>query len=134
MKPVHSFVVTANLPKRISKLKELAYNYWWCWNSDARELFIRINRSLWEEVNHNPVLLINKTPQETLQKLSEQVDFTSYLDFIHDKFSQYMNANTWFKSKIFCPMALLHTLAQNMASTRVSPTIQVAWECFRATI
>lgn len=99
MKPVHSFVVTANLPKRIGKLKELAYNYWWCWNSDAREIFIRINRSLWEEVNHNPVLLINKTPQETLQKLAESPDFTSYLDYIYDKFQSYMRSNTYYQEK-----------------------------------
>ncbi len=99
MKPVHSFVVTANLPKRIAKIKELAYNYWWCWNSDAREIFIRINRQLWEEVNHNPVLLINKVSHETLQKLSEQADFTSFLDYIHDKFTQYMHSQTWFKTK-----------------------------------
>ncbi len=99
MKPLHSFVVTANLPKRIAKLKELAYNYWWCWNSDAREIFIRINRHLWEEVNHNPVLLINKTPQETLQKLSESPDFTSFLDYIYDKFISYMNSSTYYQSK-----------------------------------
>lgn len=99
MKPLHSFVVTANLPARIAKLKELAYNYWWCWNSDAREVFIRINRKLWEEVNHNPVLLINKTPQEMLKKLAESQDFVSFLDYIHDKFTSYMKADTYYKSK-----------------------------------
>lgn len=99
MKPLHSFVVTANLPARIAKLKELAYNYWWCWNSDARELFIRINRNLWEEVNHNPVLLINKTPQEQLKKLAESQDYVSFLDYIHGKFLAYMNGDTYYKSK-----------------------------------
>ncbi|MDQ1267020.1 MAG: glycogen phosphorylase [Bacteroidota bacterium] len=98
MKPVHSFVVTANLPQKIAKMKELAYNYWWCWNSDARELFIRIDRKLWEEVSHNPVLMINKLSQERLHELSEQADFTSYLNLIHDKFTAYMEANTWYKS------------------------------------
>ncbi|MBI5324699.1 MAG: DUF3417 domain-containing protein [Ignavibacteriae bacterium] len=39
MKPVHSFIVTSHLPKKIEKLKELAYNYWWCWNAEAKELF-----------------------------------------------------------------------------------------------
>jgi len=96
MKPVHSFIVTSHLPKKIAKLKELAYNYWWCWNSEAKELFVRINRKLWEEANHNPVLLMNKLSQVELEKLSEQTDFTSFLDYIYDKFRNYMEAQTWY--------------------------------------
>ena len=96
MKPVHSFVVTAHLPESISKLKELAYNYWWCWNSEAKELFIRINRDLWEEVNHNPVLLINKLTTEELNEIASQSDFIAFLDYIYDKFQAYMNATSWY--------------------------------------
>ena len=60
MKPINTFIVTSHLPQRLETLKELAYNYWWCWNSEAKELFVRIDRKLWEEVGHNPVWLINK--------------------------------------------------------------------------
>jgi glycogen phosphorylase len=96
MKPVKNFIVSANLPEKISKLKEIVYNYWWCWNSDAKELFVRINRNIWEEVNHNPVLLINRLNQDQLGELSEKTDFTSFLDYIHDKFTKYMESKTWF--------------------------------------
>lgn len=99
MKPVKSFIVTAHLPENLSKLKELAYNYWWCWNSDAKELFIRTNRSLWEEVNHNPVLLINKLSQEQLKELSEQADYTSFIDYIYEKFQKYIKAKTWYQTQ-----------------------------------
>ncbi len=99
MVPVHKFVVTTNLPERIEKLKELAYNFYWCWNSDTREVFVRMDRNLWENVQHNPVKLINKIPYDKLLKLSEQNDFTSYLDYVYDKFIKYMNEKTWFKSK-----------------------------------
>ncbi|ROL59716.1 glycosyltransferase family 1 protein [Bacteroidetes/Chlorobi group bacterium ChocPot_Mid] len=96
MKPVHDFIVTAHLPERIATLKELAYNYWWCWNSEAKELFVRINRELWEEVNHNPVQMINKLPIEKLNRLAEQTDFTSFLDYIYKKFKNYMSSTTWY--------------------------------------
>ncbi len=96
MKPVHNFIVSAKLPQKIEKLKELAYNYWWCWNSEAKELFIRIDRKLWEEVNHNPVLLINRLSVDKLNDLAEQTDFTSFLDYIYDKFQNYVNSETWF--------------------------------------
>ncbi len=98
MKPVHSFIVTSHLPKKIEKLKELAYNYWWCWSSEAKELYVRINRKLWEESAHNPVLLLNKLSQNQLEELSEQTDFISYLDFIYDKFKKYMESQSWYDS------------------------------------
>ena len=98
MKPYLSYIVSAKLPDRISKLKELAYNYWWCWNYNAKELFIRINPELWEEVNHNPVLLLNKLHQKTLLELSEQSEFVSFLDYVHSKFIKYMESGSWYDS------------------------------------
>ncbi len=97
MKPVHDFIVTANLPSNIEKLKELAYNYWWSWDSEAKELFVRVDRNLWEDVNHNPVLLINKLSISKLNELSQQNDFISFLDYIHNKFTNYMKSTTWYE-------------------------------------
>jgi starch phosphorylase len=96
MKPIYSFVVTATLPPKLEKLKELVYNYYWCWHSDAKELFIRMDRKLWEEVQHNPVQLINKISYDKLLKLSQQNDFTNYLDYIYGQFKKYMDDKTWF--------------------------------------
>lgn len=98
MKPVATYIVSATLPQRIAALKELAYNYWWCWNIDAQELFERIDLELWEEVSHNPVALLNRAPQAHLQLLSEQADFVSFLDTIYDRFRAYMEAQTWYSS------------------------------------
>jgi starch phosphorylase len=98
MKPVHSFIVSAHLPENLYKLKELAYNYWWCWNSGAKELFLRIDRELWEDISHNPVLLLNKLKKEQLDELSNQEDFISFLNYIYSKFERYMNSETWFDS------------------------------------
>ena len=66
MKPAHSFIVSANLPARIAKLKELAYNFWWCWNYHGKEIFMRIDTTLWETVHHNPVAMLNSLTQEQL--------------------------------------------------------------------
>ncbi len=96
MKPVHSFVVTAKLPEKISKLRELAYNYWWCWNSDARELFQRMDRQIWKDVHHNPVMLINRLSQEKLKTLSEQDDFVRFLDSVYVEFQNYISGKKWF--------------------------------------
>ncbi len=98
MKPVATYTVSAILPDAISTLKELAYNYWWCWNIDAQELFERIDFELWEEVNHNPVALLNRVPLSQLEALAASPDFVSFLALIYDKFRAYMESKTWFSS------------------------------------
>lgn len=99
MKPVHSFVVTAKLPGELNKLRELAYNYWWCWNPDGRELFRRIDADLWEEVSHNPVNLINRLSQKKLNDLANSPDFISFLKSNYYKFESYLNAEKWYNKQ-----------------------------------
>ena len=45
------------IPEPLTRLTELAYNLWWCWNVDAQALFGDIDPGLWERVTHNPCLL-----------------------------------------------------------------------------
>lgn len=99
MKPITTYIVSASLPERIAHLKELAYNFWWTWNFKAQELFERIDPELWEEVNHNPVMLLNKVPFDRLGKLANQNDFTSSLDSVYDEFRRYMESNTWYSDE-----------------------------------
>ncbi|MDX9955573.1 MAG: DUF3417 domain-containing protein, partial [Anaerolineae bacterium] len=40
-------VIHARLPRRIIRLEQLAYNLWWSWNRNARDLFKRMDRTLW---------------------------------------------------------------------------------------
>ncbi|MFN3781118.1 MAG: alpha-glucan family phosphorylase, partial [Candidatus Kapaibacteriota bacterium] len=98
MKPVKTFIVSAKLPQRLAKLKELAYNYWWCWNYDAKELFIRVNNRYWNEVNHNPILLINRLSQEELEELASQKDFVAFLDSVYESFTKYLESEGWYDS------------------------------------
>ena len=38
------------LPRRITRLGELAYNLWWSWNPEAQMLFTIIDKQLWNQV------------------------------------------------------------------------------------
>jgi len=98
MKPIQSFVVTTILPPKLEVLKELAYNYYWCWHPDTRELFVRLDRKIWEEVGHNPVQLLNKIPYQQFLELSEQSDFTNYLEYVYEKFKKYLKDQTWYSN------------------------------------
>src|ERR671910_2089439 len=51
-----------NVPRRLERLPELAYNLFWTWQVETRELFRRLDPELWEATQHNPVRLLRETP------------------------------------------------------------------------
>jgi glycogen phosphorylase len=90
------------LPRRIAKLGELAYNFWWTWHAEAPKLFQRIDPVLWESVYHNPVKLLRQVPRLSLVTAYQDARFLEIYDRVIDEFSRYTNngANgdqSWFQ-------------------------------------
>jgi glycogen phosphorylase/synthase len=83
--------VQSDVPDKLSNLKELANNMWWSWNSEAEELFKRMDPSLWEETRHNPKLLLEKIDYKRLMVLEDDDDFVADLEIIWDLFTKYNN-------------------------------------------
>ena len=52
--------VKSSLPKELKCLDELAHNMWWAWNYEGRDLFKSLDEKLYEQVNANPVLLLER--------------------------------------------------------------------------
>lgn len=77
------------LPEKLSALRDIAYNFWWVWNYDAKTLFQRIDSELWESVNHNPVHFLNLVSSSSLQKASHNDDFMHLYLEILDRFQNY---------------------------------------------
>ncbi|AGB41094.1 alpha-glucan phosphorylase [Halobacteroides halobius DSM 5150] len=93
-----SFSVKSKLPNRIKKLKEVAYNLWWCWNHRAELLFSKIDDKLWKEFDRNPVKLLSKVDQERLNKLASDNQFLVEYDQVISEFNDYLTTDdTWFK-------------------------------------
>jgi len=83
--------VQSDVPAKLSSLKEMANNLWWSWNSEAEALFKRMDPSLWDEVSHNPKLLIEKIDYKRLMILEDDEEFVADLKKIYDEFIVYMN-------------------------------------------
>ena len=92
-----TYQVVPSLPKNLEKLREVAYNIHWSWNPDSRELFRRLDQELWEETNHNPVLILGRASQERLEELSKDDGFRSHLSRVHQKLADYLKEKTWFQ-------------------------------------
>ncbi len=83
--------VKSNLPENLRKLDEIAYNLWWCWDSDARNLLRNIDRTAWKEASSNPIQLASVLSYKKLLELSKDKQFLERLDYVYDKFQHYMN-------------------------------------------
>lgn len=86
-----------DIPERIGRLNELAYNLWWAWNPDALNLYRRLNKTFWEHVQHNPIVMLQEIPLATLKKASEDLDYLKHYDSLMAEFDAYMSdKDTWF--------------------------------------
>ncbi len=94
---VHKFNVVPFLPDELAPLKELAYNLYWTWSHEAFELFRRIDRDRWEEVRHNPVMLLGSISQERLYALAADDGFINHLTRVMTKLHTYQMAPTWYQ-------------------------------------
>ena len=87
----------ADLPERIGRLNELAYNLWWAWNPDAFNLYKSLNHNLWDTVSHNPVELLQSISLNVLRSAAEDPEYLANYDKVMADFDAYMNStDTWF--------------------------------------
>ena len=83
--------VNANLPENLHKLQEIAYNLWWVWNSEAKNLFRSIDGEAWAKAQSNPIVLLNILSYDRMLELSKDKKFMKQLDATYAEFRAYMD-------------------------------------------
>ncbi|GAB6282546.1 MAG: glycosyltransferase family 1 protein [Ignavibacterium sp.] len=91
-----TYQVVPKLPEKLESLRDLAYNLHWTWNIESQSLFRRLDRELWEDTNHNPILLLGKVSQERLEEISNDEGFLSHLKRAYNSLQVYLSGQTWF--------------------------------------
>lgn len=87
----------SDIPERINDLNDLANNFWWSWNNDARLLFKMLSRAGWKLSRHNPVKMLGNIDKNVFEKASKDQKFLKQYDIVIDKFNNYMEKkDTWF--------------------------------------
>jgi len=87
-----------NLPRRIRRLSDLAYNLWWTWNPDALRLFRRLDPVLWEQTYHNPVTFLRRLSKAQLRSATQDRCYLSSYDRVIGNFDAYMqdSSKAWY--------------------------------------
>src|SRR5690349_11433821 len=68
IKPLKEFLVRPALPPALSRMTELATNLFWTWDHNVRTLFRRLDPNLWKACGNNPVLMLGRIPQASLER------------------------------------------------------------------
>ena len=85
-----------DLPERLARLSELAYNLWWTWQPEAVRLFGRLDYELWERLHHNPIRLLREISSPRLSQAAQDQDYLALFDRVFADFDAYMNqTETW---------------------------------------
>jgi starch phosphorylase len=89
----------AHLPERIRGLRELAYNLWWSWQPDARNLFRDLGLYAWRESGHNPIHMLAMLPGDLLREAGADADYLGRYDAVMARFAAEVGAaEGWFSS------------------------------------
>src|SRR5271157_885774 len=70
IQPLREFLVRPALPESLSRMEELAPNLLWSWSPLVRSVFRRLDPVLWKDCGYNPVLMLGRVSQSTLEKFA----------------------------------------------------------------
>ena len=91
------FTVVPRLPPALERVRDLAQNLFWVWTPIVRELLVRIDPALFEEVQGNPIELLSRVRQTRLDELAEDDAFLSHLDAAHAALQTYLSSKGWYR-------------------------------------
>lgn len=86
------------LPQRMRRLGDLAYNMWWTWHPEAGRLFENIDGECWQSTYHNPVEFLRCVGPDKLKEATRRQYYLDAYDHVIQAFDAYMGdtTNTWF--------------------------------------
>ena len=83
--------VESNIPEKLTPLKEISRNLWWVWNTEARELFQYIDAEIWEECEHNPIVLLDEVNYQRFLELENDEEFLFKMNHVSSLLHKYLN-------------------------------------------
>uniref|UniRef100_UPI004029FAB1 alpha-glucan family phosphorylase n=1 Tax=Prevotella sp. TaxID=59823 RepID=UPI004029FAB1 len=83
--------VKSTLPAELKCLDEIAHNMWWAWNYEARDMWKSLDKDLYEEVAHNPVMLLDRLSYERKEAIVKDKAIMERVKAVYKKFREYMD-------------------------------------------
>lgn len=114
IQPVKEFLVRPALPAAIARMSDLAYNVLWSWDHTIRSLFRRLDSALWKNCGHNPVLMLGRVPQATLERAAADSRFLAAYRRACDRYSNYLERPEPAEDKLVAYFSMEYGLVECM--------------------
>lgn len=96
MNIIGKVTVLPQLPEKIARLSELAYNLYWSWNPLAQALYADLDSEIWERFQHNPVRTLLEVQQDRLDAAAADPAYLARYTQVMADFDAYMGKkDTW---------------------------------------
>ena len=90
IQPAREFVVRPALPRALSRMSTLAYNILWAWEPAIRTLFRRLDPVLWKESQYNPVVMLGRVSQTTLERAAADPRYLAQYQLACQRYDAHM--------------------------------------------
>lgn len=78
------------------KLRQLGSNLWWSWQPEVTQIFRDLDPTLWTDVMHNPVLLLEAYPPDALERRATDAVLHTRINWAYRRWQEYMDTtDTW---------------------------------------
>jgi starch phosphorylase len=108
------FLVRPALPKELERLSELAYNLLWTWDSGIRSLFRRLEPTLWVQSGHNPVHMLGRMSQATLERAAADPRYVFLYRRACERLDAYLQRGTPPSDKLVAYFSMEYGLAESI--------------------
>jgi len=114
IQPVKEFLVRPALPPALSRMSDLAYNLLWSWDHNIRSLFRRLDPALWKNCGHNPVLMLGRVPQATLERAAADPRFLAAYRRACERFSTYVERSEQGEGRLIAYFSMEYGMVECM--------------------
>lgn len=101
---LRKYVVVPPMEGGLDCLREIASNFWFCWNTEAVELFEYLDEKLWQETNHNPLQTLVRLSSNRLAEIAEDQGYLEHAERIRQKFRTYMQRKRRYEYRLDRPV------------------------------
>ena len=88
------------LPQELRPLVDLAYNLWWSWTAEARNIWKELDPPLWHQTRHNPVAILRQITEERMKLVKSNRLYLTKMNKVYQNFLLLKNGSDelWFKN------------------------------------
>jgi starch phosphorylase len=94
IRPLKEFLVRPALPPALERLSEIGINLLWSWDHNLRSLFRRLDPAIWKASNHNPVVMLGRLSQATLERAATDPRFIALYKRACETLDSYLAAQS----------------------------------------